>query len=386
MKNINKINTSVSIVDTQIQLINVVELLNKIECQNNYLIVGGYSPPRIEQIKLLLKEESIHSKFKTVYFMQIRQSNSRLFSLLNSFYSLVSISIILFLHKNLNIGVIGNYLSPAHRYFQYICNKISENIVHFVVDDGANAIGIATLRIDEINQGKSKITLNTISSYIMYHFFLIKKNFVPPKITFFSIYNMAYVTPDNLIVNDCNYIRNNALAKINIEQDSIVIVGQCLVVNNAMTKADYIKYINYIISINYNKRIYYFPHPAEKCDVKDFKSNINIVSNSYPIEIALISSPDSIIIFGLYSSALYSIKRMKKETEVNALIINPVDILSPRLVPILENVYKSFEEIGIQLIPMPARVVLKSEGNESLKWRHSRNAEKFALDANLNKE
>jgi hypothetical protein len=197
---------------------------------------------------------------------------------------------------------------------------------------------------------------------------------------------MAYVTPDNLIVNDCNYIRNNALAKINIEQDSIVIVGQCLVVNNAMTKADYIKYINYIISINYNKRIYYFPHPAEKCDVKDFKSNINIVSNSYPIEIALISSPDSIKIFGLYSSALYSIKRMKKETEVNALIINPVDILSPRLVPILENVYKSFEEIGIQLIPMPARVVLKSEGNESLKWRHSRNAEKFALDANLNKE
>ena len=350
MKNINKINTSVSIVDTQIQLINVTELINKIGCQNNCLIVGSILPHRVKQIKLLLKEEAIHPIFKRLYFTHIILSDSRLFLLLNSLYSLILIPIILFLHKNLNIGVIGNYLNPAHRYFQYICNKISKNIDHFVVDDGTNTIGNAAIRIDEINQGKSKIILNSKSSYMMYHFFLIKKNYIPPKITFFSIYNVDYVLPDNLIINDYNYIRNAALAKITIEPDSVVIVGQCLAEENIMKHANYIKYIKYIISANGGKKIYYFPHPGEKCNCIDFKKDVNMVSSSYPIETVLISSPDSIKIFGLYSAALYSIKRMKKETEVNALIIDPGDILKPRLVPILENVYKSFEEIGIRLI------------------------------------
>jgi len=262
MKNINKINTSVSIVDTQIQLINVTELINKIGCQNNCLIVGSILPHRVKQIKLLLKEEAIHPIFKRLYFTHIILSDSRLFLLLNSFYSLVLIPIILFLHKNLNIGVIGNYLNPTHRYFQYICNKISKNIAHFVVDDGTNTIGNAAIRIDEINQGKSKIILNSKSSYVMFHLFLIKKNFIPPKINFFSVYNVDCVLPDNLIINDYNYIRNAALAKITIEPDSVVIVGQCLAEENIMKHANYIKYIKYIISANGGKKIYYFPHPG----------------------------------------------------------------------------------------------------------------------------
>jgi len=354
MRNINKNDTSISVIDTQIQLINVIELLDKIKCKNNYLIIGSILPHRVKQIKLLLKEKAIHSKFKRIYFTHILISGSRFLFLLNSFYCPIAIAVILFLHKELNISIIGNYLNPTHRYFQYICSKISKQIInYYIVDDGANTIWNAAIRIDEINQGKSRIILNSKSSYIMYHFFLIKKNFIPPKITFFSVYNLDYAVPDNLIINDYNYIRNNALAKINIEPDSAIIIGQCLVEENIMEGIDYMKYIEHIINVNCGKKIYYFPHPAEKCNSIDFKQNINIVSSNYPIEIVLIPSPDSIKIFGLYSSALYSIKKMKKETEVNALIIDPIDILSPRLVPILANVYKSFEEIGIQLMSMP---------------------------------
>mgnify|MGYP001810797482 FL=1 len=60
---------SISVINTGIQLVNVIEAVNQNGCEENYLVIGQFNlhPDRIRQIRKMLQDEFLNSHFKKIY-------------------------------------------------------------------------------------------------------------------------------------------------------------------------------------------------------------------------------------------------------------------------------------------------------------------------------
>jgi len=298
----------------------------------------------------LLKQGKIESHFKHIHYTHIIKSNSKISIYLNTIYRFILISTITLLNKNFSISIIGNYLKPVHRYFQFICSKVPQKITHFIVDDGTSTIRFANSRVEEINEGISKIRIHSHVDSLLFSFLLIKRNYIPPNLTFYTIYDIANNALDNVMFNEYNYLRKNAITETKIESDSIIIIGQCLVEENILSETDYKDYVNYLIDINLGKSIYYVPHPGEKHNYIRSIGSISVLSPGLPVEMILVNLPSTIKVFGFYSSALYNLKKIEPIIEIYSLVINARHISDSYLVQEIGNIYLELKKIGIKLI------------------------------------
>lgn len=348
--------SSICIVDTQTQLINVIELINELSCAKNSLIIGSILPNRVRQVRNLLKRNNVKLHFTHIYYTYLIRSSSKLATYLNSTYRFILIPFIVLKNRNASISVIGNYLEATHRYFQFVCSKLVTCRDYYLVDDGIGTLSCAKERVEENSKGIATIRINSTWEKCLYGIFFTRANYIPHNITFYTIYDVQYKFPDLVIFNAYNYLKENSISEVIIRPNSIIIIGQCFVEENILTKTTYQDYINFIINYNLDCPVYYFQHPGESENYVDFNGNVIVISAGIPIEMLLIKFLTSIKVFGFYSSALYSLKTIEPRLEVYSIKLDYCHLCNSLLAPQIENIYKSFEVKGIKLISRPLTV------------------------------
>lgn len=350
MRASTKKNISLSIINTQTQLINVVEMVNVLNSTDNYLIVASIQPDRIGQIKVLLKQKNIRLHFKKIHYTHIILSRSRFAVYWNHLFRFLVVTIIALMKNKSAFVITGNYLEPTHRYLQLICSRFNHRASFYVVDDGTNTLECCAYRQKEMRGNITSMRFNSMLDETLYKKLLSRKYVFPRSLTFFTIYDIGYKAPDSILRNSYSYSKRNFTPDLKIKSNVIVIIGQCLVEENILKSEDYQDYINSIIDIESDTPIYYYTHPGEKSEYSNLKKEIIRIPHTFPIEMILINVQFDILVYGFYSSALYTLKKIDPSLEINAIVIESNRINDKLLVQRIKNIYSLFEQNGIRLI------------------------------------
>ncbi len=148
-------------------------------------------------------------------------------------------------------------------------------------------------------------------------------------VNLFTTFNLKSHDKEIIIHNDFTFFKTCYLEKAIVES-SLYLLGQPLVRSNLLSESTYITYIQSIIK-NYHTKIIYIPHRKEIITntLRSLESdNFCIKESKGPIEILFLSQyiyPKNIVSF--YSSALFNLKKIFENAQIDAIQIHPNDLL-----------------------------------------------------------
>lgn len=337
---------TLSIVCTQLQLINAIECVKCYQSTDNTLILDCASRNRRHQLEKLLSMKIYQDIFNKVYYSDI--TNNR-FVFIDMIFAKILILLLVSLYKYQKI-IVGNYNLLKHKYA--IVQGISQNKAcrAIVVDDGTVSLFYPEIREKEISSGICDISYEKSRfSRMLYHKSLT--DVVSVNINFFSLYKLQLPPLDNLIENHFKYLTdnlNNVITGIDLSKFNIVIVGQPLIELNAVSNENYQKCILEIQNKNKGK-VLYVSHPAEILyPFADF--GVKIIKFPLPFECMVkLLNPDTTI-YGFTSSALINAKLLCPEKRVVAVDLTPVFNQVSDFVEVASKIYSSFKDYGIDII------------------------------------
>ena len=346
---------SITIISTQMQLINAIEAINKFDCKVNYLIVYAASTKRLEQIKFILDNKKYANFFTSIKYFTI--DLNRISIIVNIVYFLLFINIKA-RNKIYDYCIIGNYNYYIHRYVQLMSNKKNKNIKTVLVDDGLSILDYSNSRMLEIINK----TVYLYGSKI--HKIIIKsinfRSYIPTKLIFFTLYSDLIISNnDTIIANQYIYLISNLESFNLLRQDEkrIYILGQPLIENKIIDKKTYNLYLrnlhNFFSEFSL-KRLIYIQHPGENIinSIDDKNTSIfEIVSLPLSFEIFAFSLSSNSIIVGFYSSALINLNRMKFDFKLYSIFINEIDI-NPEIYKKIKLAYDQIEKDDIKILNM----------------------------------
>ena len=240
---------------------------------------------------------------------------------------------------------IGDYYNTAYYLLALTFKKRGSKIIF--LDDGNSTMEAFSFRF---KYAKSRGT-----AYYLRH--LITKTFCFPLFknsnTFFTIFSSTETNYFNIIPNNFELIRANALNK-DLSDESIVIIGTNLVEMGLYSKEDYIKLlVNVLKKYPQAHSIYYFPHRGEsEIKLNDIEkiSNMIIKENNTCIELEIINNsiaPKLIIGFG--STALFSLKMLY----LNSVVIGySLNMSADYQNVIYAYIWKEYVKKGIKIIDL----------------------------------
>lgn len=296
---------SISIINTEIQLINVIEAIHHFECKDNYLVIGQFNirMDRIQKIEDMLKEPLFRQHFRKIIHLPLYLSNKNPLRFLGYILAYIKFFFLILCSKkfdNCFFGVITDIIVKPITFLSYYKNP---QCTICVIDEGARTSAEASERVQNkellIEQQKKKIHL--IPGYCL----AILRKWIYPSITYFSIYHPSLLPQDKLIKNNYSFFKQNKLPNIHIEENSVVIVGQALYELRIMSLETYRKTIEDIIAKYEGLPIYYAPHPIEKEYINWMPKHVQFLQTPYPLELVLIARQLNTII-GFYSAALFN--------------------------------------------------------------------------------
>lgn len=337
---------TLSIVCTQLQLINAIECVKYYQSTDNTLILDCASRTRRNQLENLLSMDIYKGIFNKVYYSDI--TNNR-FVYIDMIFVKILILLLVSLYKYQKI-IVGNYNLLKHKYA--IVQGISQNksCRAIVVDDGTVSLLYPEIREKEISSGICDISYeNSRFSRMLYHKSLT--DVVSVNINFFSLYKLQLPPSDNLIENHFKYLTdnlNNVITGIDLSKFNIVVVGQPLIELNAVSNENYQKCILEIRNQNEGNMLY-VSHPAE-FSYPFADSGVKIIKFPLPFECMVkLLNPDTTI-YGFTSSALINAKLLCPEKRVVAIDLSPVLIRETSFIEVSSKIYSSFKDYGIEII------------------------------------
>lgn len=337
---------TLSIVCTQLQLINAIECVKYYQSTDNTLILDCASRNRRNQLENLLSMDIYKSIFNKVYYSDI--TNNR-FVYIDMIFAKILILFLVSLHKYQKI-IVGNYNLLKHKYA--IVKGISQNksCRAIVVDDGTVSLFYPEIREKEISSGICDVSYeNSRLSRMLYHNSL--EPIVSANINFFSLYKLQFSPSDSLIENRFDYLTNNlnnVVSGLDLSIYDTVIVGQPLIELNAVSNENYKKCISEIRNQNEGHTLY-VSHPAEfSYPFADL--GVKIIKFPLPFECMVkLLDPDTTI-YGFTSSALINAKLLCPEKRVVAVDLTPIFNRVTDFVEVASKIYSSFKEFGIDII------------------------------------
>lgn len=346
----------ISIVSTQMQLVNSIEYIKKHQAIDSYirLIVCYSSEKRREQIDTIIKLNCYTDVFDSISYI----SYDTRFSFLWYFYMLWVKKKLryLFSVQNFDICIIGNYKSIYHRFCQYVCWRNNHSVHTVLVDDGTATADSVVLRQQE--KKKHVIQIPGLSRYLKIIYLLLDhsfKSFIPNHLTFFSIYDyLKYDEKD--IFEKCNYTYLKQMS-LNILSDrneyDLAIIGQPLGKEGILKKERYCNVINdFINSMCKDCSIIYIPHPVEdtmESLTPTLREKFHIERPGVPFEMWIISSSIKSVV-GYYSSALINIRILCPDISVNSLYPKEIKESSSLFLQEAREAYSYQKQIGINVI------------------------------------
>ena len=337
---------TLSIVCTQLQLINAIECVKYYKSTDNTIILDCASRTRRNQLDKLLSMDVYKDIFNKVYYSDI--TNNRL-AYIDMLYAKMLIQVLIFLFKYQTI-IVGNYNLLKHKYA--IVKGISQNksCRAIVVDDGTVSLFYPEIREKEISSGICDVSYE-IGRFSRMLYYNSLESIVSAKIYFFSLYKLQLTSLDSLIENHFDYLTNNLnnmVSGIDLSIFNTVIIGQPLIELNVVSNEDYKQCILKIRNQN-QREILYISHPAEfSFPFADLR--VKIIKFPLPFEcIVKLLNPNTTI-YGFTSSALINAKLLCPEKRVVSIDLTPIINHETNFIEVSSHIYSSFKDYGIEVV------------------------------------
>lgn len=346
----NKKISSISIVNTQMQLINSMEAVNYYGYNDNWLINGNIMANRNRQIESFYRSRDLSKYFSHYINLRLINSDSDVGMIINSIYARVILSILLYKEKY-SCVFIGHYMNAIHRFIIRRANSYNEECRNILVDDGTGTMLFANVRKEESFKNED-LCVYTRSSKLLF----APKNKdvkVPTKLEYFSIYPIKNLLKNDIVTknNYCIIKGWGCLSDIMIKENTMIIVGQTLVEEGILNKTQYLEYLTSAVKKakeNYHIDTFiYCPHPGES-KVEEKLSSIKallIHRNKDPFELFALTFPKGCIITGFFSSSLWNLTYLGIEASIKYIQIEEKDLLcgEPMHSHIM-NIYGAYSE------------------------------------------
>lgn len=316
--NSNKMKT-VSVVSTQLQLINVLEFLNSHDSLDgeNVLIITT-SIQRERQIYILLESLIKYVSFKKVIKIRIN-NNNRLYSYLTSICAFFRLSVIP-LYNPIDYCIIGNYHNEYHRYIAFRLRKRLYNKSSIVVvDDGLATITCFSDRKKEICTGRPFTFGNRI---IMLYFSILGRKLIPEQVVFYSFLDDLDNDIDKCEKNTFCFLKKHLeVFKIPeiFKTTHVIFLGTPLCQRGSLSKENYNYYLKKIIEKIGDSSFIYYGHPEEK-DISwlsdEIKRQCIFIPNLFPVEYLAGVLDSSYEVYSFFSTSLVLLHKIAPSAKI----------------------------------------------------------------------
>jgi hypothetical protein len=343
---------SIAIINTSWQLVNVIEAIHHNKCTDNYLIVGQFNlfPDRIKQLRQILKDPFIKNNFKKIYFLPSFFHAKSPLRFIDYILGYIKLFFIFIFVKKLDFCFSGVYTDLYQRPANFLASSFNKSIELWIIDEGLRVLTDAVNR-NNLLSNKLLLLRQKKNSWIKNLLDAIKRQWHPPILHFFSLYDIPVENKDILIKNTLAYWKNNNPYKHKFNPNAIVIVGQPLAELKIISLEAYKKYISKMISEGGTNAIYYFPHPMETYYKDWLPSEILTVNSIFPTELLLIGAHIKSIT-GFNSTVLYNAVILGLCNEIKSYWCNLSDYLIKPDSETTGRIIKSFEEANIEVISL----------------------------------
>lgn len=337
---------TLSIVCTQLQLINAIECVKYYQSTDNTLILDCASRTRRNQLENLLSMDIYKDIFNKVYYSDITKNR---LAYVDMIYAKMLIQVLILLFKYQTI-IVGNYNVLKHKYA--IVKGISQNksCRAIVVDDGTVSLFYPEIREKEVSSGICDVSYeNSRFSRMLYHNSL--EPLVSANINFFSLYKLQLSPSDSFIENRFDYLTNNlynVVSGLDLSIYDTVIIGQPLIELNVISSLNYKRCISEIRNQNEGHMLY-VSHP-EEFSYPFADLGVKIIKFSLPFECMVKLLNPNTAIYGFTSSALINAKLLCPEKRVVAIDLSRVLNRETNFIEVSSKIYTSFKDYGIEII------------------------------------
>lgn len=341
---------SISIANTQMQLINCLEAVNSYCCHNNWLINGNLSERRNKQIEDFYNSHYLGTSFGHYINLRLFKGGSKICFWMNLLYSKIVLSLIL-LFRKMDYVFIGHYLNPIHRFIIRKATFKNNNCRSVLVDDGTGTMLFAKERYIEQTNEIDRCEYDRS----MKAFFSPSPDsvLIPSVMEYFTIYPVNQkLEKDHIRKNLYQVVKSWAnSSNFKILPNTMVFVGQTLVEEGIVSLEKFQQYLNQAFTKAKEKygigNIIYCPHPGESSVEQKLEifSNLLIHRNKEPFELFALSFPKSCCICGFTSSSLWNLSYFSIDASIKFVHIKDCDIICKEpMKSHMANIYKTYSE------------------------------------------
>ncbi len=206
--------------------------------------------------------------------------------------------------------VLGNYLDDAELYMRHFANRLEHRRL-ILIDDGTDVIRVNDKRrCGPSGAGGATATLSPWRRFKRrLRDALIEWDPTDAAhVTFFSAYQLDVKLGDELVRNDYRFLR--AQTSTQVESDLVLFLGQSLIEDGYMERADYFDYMGRVQRYFAGRRLAYVPHPRESpATIGELQSRLGLVIErpELPIECHLARTPARpAVLASFFCSALHN--------------------------------------------------------------------------------
>lgn len=340
---------SISIINTEIQLINVIEAIHHFKCEENYLVIGQFNirPDRIQKIEKMMEDPLFNQHFKRIIHLPLYLSNTNPLRFLGYILAYIKFFFLILFSKKFDCCFFGVVTDIIVKPIVYLTQYKNPECMLCVVDEGARVIMDSNNRVQNED---SLLRQQNKRIHLFYGLYLaITRKWIYPALTYFSIYQLSLFKQDILICNEYNYFKQNKIQQILLKEHAIVIVGQPMSELKIITSSTYQQIIQNILAKYKEYTVYYAPHPIET-EYKQWLPGTTIILNTqYPLELLLIANHIDTI-FGFYSTVLLNCASMKLCKNIFSISLDKEEYINEENSNQMEVFNKTLKEYGIKIL------------------------------------
>lgn len=301
---------SISIINTEIQLINVIEAIHHFECTENYLVIGQFNirMNRIQKIEKMLNEPLFKQHFKKIIHLPLYLSNKNPLRFLAYILAYVKFFFLILCNKKFDCCFFGVVTDIIVKPITYLTLYKNPQCTLCLIDEGTRTEAEANERIlkGELIARQQKRKRLLFSGYCL----AIIRKWIYPALTYFSIHKPSLLPQDSLIKNNYTFFKGHKISNISLDDNAVIIVGQPMYELHITTLEKYQKIIYHIVNKYANKHIYYAPHPIETEFHKWMSNQVSLIQTHYPLELVLMVNKVDFLI-GFDSNVLINAASLK---------------------------------------------------------------------------
>lgn len=338
---------SLSLISTQMQLINCIEYLVTHKIEENEVVFWALSKTRKTQLLDVFNIPCNRQLFKGYRFFTFNGGN--IHDILVSVWMLFKMWIWA-LTKKVDVFILGNYKTCYGRFFWYK----QPNAKRTVVDDG---LGTPIWYEIRANRGFKGISEMFYDNKIIRSLLKRKEDaMVPESVRFFSIYTDIKNPNDSVEFNSYSYLKANIgqyPESDAFKSCDFVFLGQPFHTRGYVSHQKYNEYLKKTYSYIGEKQAIYYPHPEETDNswMDDVvKTKYQFIPNKMIFEVFALAMKPKSVIASFQTSSQPILLKLCPDIKQLAVYLEEADGQHTPFFEEIKEAYKYLENLGIPVI------------------------------------